>query len=197
MRNSWQIIEGNLLTRWAQDVDPDKPLPEYPRPQMVRERWMNLNGLWDYSIVDQRVDRIERFTQQILVPFPVESALSGVKKPLRIDQRIWYRRIFTIPQEWTGQRILLHFGAVDWQAEVWVNGKKAGSHLGGYLPFHFDITPHLWEGENVILVAVWDPSEAGIAGMRQANLIPEWDLVHRSLRDLADCVAGAGSCHTY
>ena len=133
-----------------------------PRPQMVRTEWMNLNGIWDYSIADQRVERIERFTQQILVPYPLESALSGVGKALRADQRLWYRRLFTIPKDWSGKRILLHFGAVDWQAEIWVNGKSVGSHLGGYLPFHFDITPYLWEGENVLLVAVWDPSEAGL-----------------------------------
>jgi beta-galactosidase/beta-glucuronidase len=162
MQTTWQPVPSNLMTRWANDVNPECPWPEYPRPQMVRSTWQNLNGLWDYSIVDQKVDRIDRFYRQILVPFPVESALSGVKQPLRIDQRLWYRRKFTIPEEWAGQRILLHFGAVDWQAEVWINGRKAGSHVGGYLPFCFDITPYLWEGENVVIVAVWDPSEVGL-----------------------------------
>jgi beta-galactosidase/beta-glucuronidase len=162
MQNNWQPVQGNLLTRWTKDVNPECPRPEYPRPQMTRERWLNLNGLWDYSVVDQSVERIERFYQKILVPFPLESALSGVKQPLRLDQRLWYRRTFRVPEEWKGERVLLHFGAVDWQAEVWVNGKKAGSHLGGYLPFSFDITPYLWEDDNVILMAVWDPSEAGL-----------------------------------
>ena len=162
MQTTWQPVPGNLMTRWAKDVNPECPWPEYPRPQMVRSAWQNLNGLWDYAIVDQKVDRIDRFYQQILVPFPVESALSGVKQTLKIDQRLWYRRKFTIPEDWAGQRILLHFGAVDWQAEVWINGKLAGSHVGGYLPFSFDITPYLWEGENVVIVAVWDPSEVGL-----------------------------------
>lgn len=162
METKWQPVEGKLMTKWVKEVDPTCPWPEYPRPQMVRTSWQNLNGLWDYSIVDQEVERIERFYQQILVPFPVESALSGVGQSLRLDQHLWYRRKFTIPDEWKGQRVLLHFGAVDWQAEVWVNGKKAGSHIGGYMPFSFDITPYLWDGENVILMAVWDPSEAGL-----------------------------------
>ena len=162
MTDNWQPVPGKLMTRWAEKVDPSCPWPEYPRPQMTRPEWFNLNGLWDYSIVDQKVERIERYYQKILVPFAVESALSGVMQPLRSDQRLWYRRTFTIPANWKGSRVLLHFGAVDWQAEVHVNGKRIGTHLGGYLPFSFDITSALWEGENVIQVAVWDPSDAGL-----------------------------------
>jgi len=201
---AWKPAGGPLMTRWAKEVSPEKVHPEYPRPQMVREDWLNLNGLWDYAIrpveskgqpggivkaeglgdgsiasagshrqaaLDaatrhnvQFADCPDSFDGQILVPFPAESALSGVMKPVGPDNRLWYRRTFTVPENWRAdkKRILLHFGAVDWDATVWVNGKEVGNHKGGYDPFTFDITDALKPaGEQEIVLSVWDPTDAG------------------------------------
>ncbi|WP_059040497.1 glycoside hydrolase family 2 protein [Paenibacillus rubinfantis] len=159
---SWIAGEG-LKTRWAKEIDPLQVLPEYPRPQMVRERWMNLNGLWEYAIRpkegDSGPEQVKDYDGSILVPYPLESALSGVNQPLQPDEWLWYRRTFVIPPAWSGQNVLLHFGAVDWKAEVWINQRKAGEHTGGYTPFSFNITSYLREGENEIVVRVWDPTE--------------------------------------
>ena len=148
-----------MVTRWAAEVTPDNVLPEYPRPQMVRPQWLNLNGLWQYTTTPPNQERPTEYTGEILVPFPVESALSGVQQ--RVDGRhLWYRRTFTIPQDWRGQRVLLHFGAVDWRTTVWVNGTELGTHVGGYDPFSFDITDTLLDQDSQELVVdVWDPTE--------------------------------------
>ncbi len=155
----WKPAEGHIMTRWAIEVDPDAPLPEYPRPQMVRPDWRNLNGLWDYAVTSKDAARPEAFDGRILVPFAIETALSGVKRPLLPDERLWYRRPFHVPAEWAEQRILLHFEAVDWRCVCYVNGNEVGGHTGGYVPFHFDIADHLVEGENELIVAVWDPTD--------------------------------------
>src|SRR4051812_18911936 len=157
----WAPMGAPLMTRWARDVDPAKPLPEYPRPTMVRSEWQNLNGLWDYAIRPKGEGKPEKFDGKILVPFPVESALSGVMKQVGPDNRLWYRRTFTAPAGPAGRRTLLHFGACDWETTVWVNGKELGKHQGGYDPFSFDITDALNTGEQEIVVSVWDPSDAG------------------------------------
>jgi beta-galactosidase/beta-glucuronidase len=160
--SEWQPAAGPLKTRWAKDVSPANVLPEYPRPQMVRNEWLNLNGLWDLAITNRDVAKPDSFTEQILVPFPVESALSGVMKIPAEDQRIWYRRSFSIPKKWIGERILLHFGAVDFEATVWVNGKKVGEHRGGYDGFTFDITDAIAHpGPNELVVSALDPTDAG------------------------------------
>jgi len=147
------------MTDWAGTVDPAAPLPEYPRPQMVRPDWRNLNGLWDYAVTAREGSQPDAFDGEILVPFAIETALSGVKRPLLPDQRLWYRRSFTIPEAWSSQRILLHFEAVDWQCVCFVNGERLGEHTGGYVPFCFDITDALQAGENQLVVAVWDPTD--------------------------------------
>jgi beta-galactosidase/beta-glucuronidase len=147
------------MTRWAAEVDQAAPLPEYPRPQMVRADWQNLNGLWDYAITAKEDPRPASFNGQILVPFAVETALSGVKRLLLPDQRLWYRRLFTIPGAWSARRVLLHFEAVDWQCVCYLNGKDIGNHTGGYVPFVFDITDVLQPGNNELVVAVWDPTD--------------------------------------
>ena len=158
----WQPAKGPLMTRWARDVSPKNAHPEYPRPQMVRKEWQNLNGLWDYAIRPKDQDAPSVFDGKILVPFPVESALSGVMKPVGEQNRLWYRRTFTVPKGWSKKRVLLHFGAVDWEAIVWVNGKDVGTHRGGYDGFRLDITQALKPaGPQEILVAVWDPTDAG------------------------------------
>lgn len=159
---AWTPAPGPLLTRWAKDVHPDRVHPEYPRPQLTRPDWLNLNGLWDYAIVPQNQPQPASWDGQILVPFPIESALSGVKKPVGPHHRLWYRRTFERPADWRDQRVLLHFGAVDWETTVHVNGQPIGSHRGGYDPFSFDITPALLPvGPQEIVVAVTDPSDAG------------------------------------
>ena len=160
---AWAPVPGEIMTPWASKVDPAKPLPEYPRPQMVRKEWQNLNGLWDYAITSKTQERAGDFQGQILVPFPVQSALSGVKKTLTPENRLWYRRTFTVPESWGDKRVLLHFGAVDWDATVWVNGKELGKHQGGYDPFSFDITSALKKGaEQEIMLAIWDPNNSDV-----------------------------------
>jgi len=158
----WRPAEGPLMTRWAAQVSPERVHPEYPRPQMVRQDWLNLNGLWDYAIRPKDEKQPEKFDGQILVPFAVESALSGVMKAVGEEKRLWYQRRFSIPSRWQGKRILLHFGAVDWDTTVWVNGKEVGSHRGGYDAFTFDITDAIKDsGRQQIVVSVWDPTDAG------------------------------------
>ncbi len=158
----WRIAEVPLLTPWAKDVNPRAPHPEHPRPQMVRKSWINLNGLWDYAITDREADQPKEFKGKILVPFPIESALSGVKKALLPHQCLWYRRTFPTPSLRGERRLLLHFQAVDWEAKVFLNGKELGTHRGGYDSFTFDITNKVREkGENELVVRVWDPTEDG------------------------------------
>jgi len=140
---------------------------------MLRPDWMNLNGTWEYSILPIPAPAPREFQGRILVPFPVESLLSGVQKPLRPDERLWYRRTFSIPAGWQGQRILLHFGAVDYACEVWVNGNTAGTHTGGYLPFSMDITDHLQNGENILMVGVTDPTDSGLQERGKQVLNPK------------------------
>lgn len=158
----WQMAKGPLMTRWAKDVAPDKAWPEYPRPQMVRKEWQNLNGLWDYAIAAKDAAQPTAWEGKILVPFPVESALSGVMRKVDEKQRLWYRRTFDVPAAWKGKRVLLHFEAVDWETTVWVNGKELGTHRGGYDPFSFDITDALKaDGAQELVLAVFDPTDAG------------------------------------
>ena len=155
--NLWKPVEGKIMTRWAKDVT-ENPLSEYPRPQLKRNKWKNLNGLWDYAIRPKTNKLIDIFDGKILVPFPIEAALSGVKKKLMPSKRLWYRRYFTIPESWKDKDLLLHFGGVDWETTIWVNGKEIGSHKGGYVPFYFEISEYIQEGENELIVAVWDPT---------------------------------------
>ncbi len=160
---AWQPATAPLMTKWSKDVSPEKTLPEYPRPQMVRESWLNLNGLWDYALTPKDATAApENFTGKILVPFPYESALSGVGQPSVPDQRLWYRRTFTIPKSWQGQRVLLHFGAVNWQSSVAVNGHQLGEHKGGYTAFDYDITDSLKVGENELVVSASNPLKVDV-----------------------------------
>ncbi len=158
---AWGPINGPLSTPWTDQVTPDNAWSEYPRPQMVRDQWYNLNGLWDYSIVARNESRPEQWAGQILVPFPVESSLSGVMQSVMPDQCLWYRRDFKAPELEMGERLLLHFGAVDWESTVWVNGWEVGLHRGGYDPFVYDITEYLIAGDNELIVKVWDPTDQG------------------------------------
>lgn len=152
----------HIMTSWGENIDPDKVLPEYPRPIMERPEWQNLNGLWNYAIVGKDTTKPVEYQGEILVPFCAESALSGVAKEIGADNSIWYKRTFSVPKSWRGRDVMLNFGAVDWQADVWVNGTKVGSHTGGYTPFGFNISQSLNpKGDNELVVRVWDPTDQG------------------------------------
>ena len=151
-----------LTTRWAASVSPANALPEYPRPQMSRRDWVNLNGPWDYAIRPRAEEKPEKFDGRILVPYPIESQLSGVRKTVGEANRLWYRRTFEVPRGWRGRRTLLHFGAVDWETVVTVNGKEVATHRGGYDGFSADITSALTlSGPQEVVVSVWDPTDTG------------------------------------
>ena len=170
---AWAPVEGQMMTRWAKDVTPETALPEYPRPMMVRDRWVNLNGLWEFTIVSaDELERPAQFDKRILVPFAAESALSGIKQSIVETDRLWYRRTFEVPDEWKGQRILLHFAA-DWETTVWVNGETATHHRGGYDPFSVDITDMLRvSGPQDLVVSVWDPTNKGHQPRGKQEIIP-------------------------
>ncbi len=157
---AWHPAKGPLMTRWAAQVAPTNVHPEYPRPQLVRSDWLNLNGLWDYAITSGPSNTPSGYEGKILVPFPIESALSGVMRRLDETNAVWYRQVLAIPGSWRGKHVRLNFGAVDWQARVLLNGKVVGQHQGGYDGFTFDITDQLrWDGKEELVVAVTDPSE--------------------------------------
>lgn len=164
-----KIQTHELTTVWQPDLP--IPWPQYPRPQMRRHNWQNLNGLWEYSILDQKMPKPSEFQGKILVPFPPESRLSGVEKVLQPEEKLWYRRFFEV-EHGLGESVLLHFGAVDFECQVWVNGVLVGDHWGGYLPFSFEITDSLIEGENEILVMVQDPTEKAMHQKGKQRLEP-------------------------
>ncbi|MEL7123656.1 MAG: sugar-binding domain-containing protein, partial [Bacteroidota bacterium] len=167
----WKMAEVPLSTTWSEQVDPQNILPEYPRPIMKRDEWINLNGLWQFQQAkhSDSVPFDKNLEASILVPFAWESALSGVRQQFQ-SQRAWYRRTFTIPENWSQKKVLLHFGAVDWEAKIYVNKTCVGIHQGGFDAFYFDITPFLTNGEQELIVAVYDPgNDEGITVGKQNN----------------------------
>jgi len=158
----WKPAGDKIKSPWADKIDVNRVLPEYPRPILERADWLNLNGLWEFSILKAGNAEPSAFDEQILVPFPVESSLSGVMKPVGGENEVWYKRTFEVPAKWKGKNVLLHFGAVDWKADVWLNDIKIGSHTGGYTPFGFDLTPFLNKtGAQKLVVRVWDGTDKG------------------------------------
>lgn len=157
----WKPQGDKIKTQWASEVNPSKVLPEYPRPIMERNDWKNLNGLWKYAIQEAGKAAPSKYDGEILVPFAAESSLSGVMKTVGSANELWYETNFSIDSNWKGKNILLHFGAVDWKTEVYVNDIKVGSHTGGYTSFSFDITPFIKSGSQKLVVKVWDPSNDG------------------------------------
>jgi len=160
---NWAPVPGQIMTSWANDVTPENVWKEYPRPQMVRTDWLNLNGLWDFEITDRDTNKIAiNYARKILVPFCVESALSGIKETITGKQQMMYRRYFTVPSNWNQKYLILHFEAVDYETKVWVDGKYVGMHKGGYDHFQFDITGFLSkEQKHEIKIVVWDPTNEG------------------------------------
>ncbi len=173
--SQWEPAGDKIKTSWAEDIHPDEVWDAYPRPLMERDEWKNLNGLWDYAISSRNQASPVSYDGEILVPYPLESSLSGVKKEVTEDDVLWYERSFSIPSEWQDKDILLQFGAVDWQADVWVNDIKVGSHRGGYTPFSFNITPYLNSSdEQKIRVRAWDPTDEGFQPRGKQSLEPSW-----------------------
>ncbi len=175
--SAWQPANNFLPTRWSKDVSPANALPEYPRPQMTRTVWQSLNGLWNYGLTASDSQTAPAaYDGQILVPYPYESALSGVHKPSPVTQRLWYRRTFTVPALWrtAGQRVLLHFGAVSWDSTATVNGHLLGDHKGGYTAIDYDVTDALKPGANELAVSAFNPMidgtpNAQVVGKQRAN----------------------------
>tara|TARA_B100001996_G_scaffold60096_1_gene42839 strand:+ start:561 stop:2399 length:1839 start_codon:yes stop_codon:yes gene_type:complete len=162
IHSQWKPIGDNIKTDWGENINPDNVLQEYPRPILVRKDWKNLNGLWDYTITGKGENKPKNYDGEILVPFAIESSLSGVKKRISKEQELWYHKNFQIPKKWKKKEIILHFGAVDWESELWINDKKVGIHKGGYDPFSFNITTYLKKGKNQkIELRVWDPTDEG------------------------------------
>jgi hypothetical protein len=161
-KSSWKPVTNHIMTKWAKDVKPANVLSEYPRPQLVRNKWMNLNGLWDYAIKAKDDNKPAKYDGKILVPFAVESALSGVNKKVSETDNLWYRRSFSVPADWKGKNIILHFGASDWETKVWINDNYVDVHKGGYDNFSYDITKYLKnKGKQELVVSVWDPADKG------------------------------------
>jgi len=158
----WAPAGERIKTKWAEQINPQNVLPEYPRPLIERPLWTNLNGLWDYAITLRGSAEPATFDGKILVPFAIESSLSGVMKEVGAQNELWYKREFTVPSNWQGKNVVLNFGAVDWKADVFVNDILIGSHQGGYTPFSFDITPFLTgKSKHKLVVRVWDPTDRG------------------------------------
>ena len=154
--------KGNFIkTKWGNNLDINNIWQEYPRPQLERKNWMNLNGLWSYSVTEKGITKPKSPDGAILVPFPIESSLSGVMRNFTPEQIIWYEKDFEIPEQWLDKNILLHFGAVDWKCDIYINEEKIGEHSGGYTAFYFDITDKIKKGINKLIVKVIDPTDKG------------------------------------
>lgn len=150
-----------ITTKWGEKIDKNNPLPEYPRPQFERDSFINLNGVWSYLISKKKTEIPTAFEGEIVVPFSPECQLSGVERVVMPDDFLYYEREFDLPEEFIKGRVILNFGAVDYIAKVYVNGKYVGAHKGGYNPFSFDITDYIVIGKNRINVTVTDPSNTG------------------------------------
>lgn len=170
----WKPAGDKIKTKWAEQIDPQNVLPEYPRPQLERTDWVNLNGEWEYAIKPKGEVEPNSFDGNILVPFAVESSLSGVQKEVGENNELWYKRSFTVPANWKNKDVVLNFGAVDWKADVFVNDILIGSHQGGFTPFSFNITPYLTGKSNQkLVVRVWDPSDRGYQPRGKQTSNPE------------------------
>ena len=128
---NWKPAGDKIKTDWAKDVSPNFNPPQYPRPILERGTWLNLDGLWDYAIVARGSAMPAQFDGKILVPYPIESSLSGVQRTVGEANELWYNRNFEVPKFWKSKKVLLHFGAVDWKTDIWINNIKIATHKGG------------------------------------------------------------------
>jgi hypothetical protein len=169
--DAWQMKQGPLMTRWASQIDTNAPLPEYPRPQMVRTNWLNLNGIWQFQAgaTNDPVPTGQTLSSEILVPYPMESAISGV---MAYHEFSWYRRTFTVPPGWSGKQIILHLDAVNWESQIYLNGQMVGDHKGGYDPVSYNITPYLNGNTNELIVRVYSPVDNGSEPRGKQTLYP-------------------------
>ncbi|MFI8093033.1 AbfB domain-containing protein [Streptomyces sp. NPDC086080] len=168
---AWAPKPAPMTTPWTGQVSVDNPLPEYPRPQLTRLDWANLNGIWDFAVTSADAGRPASFSEQIRVPFVAESALSGIQRRITQNDKLWYQRDFTVPSDWDGRRVQLNFGASDWRTTVWVNDRQAGAvHSGGFDSFSYDITDLLNGGTNTLVVSVWDPTQTGAQAVGKQRL---------------------------
>ena len=167
--------ENRMKTVWADKVTSENVWQSYPRPQLQRSQWMNLNGLWLFAVTSQDTPKkLVKFEEQILVPFAIESSLSGVQRPFLPTEKLWYQRHFTLDDAWKGKNVILHFGAVDYECQVWVNNKLAGTHKGGNNPFSFDVTKFLKKGgAQLVEVAVIDPTDTESISRGKQQLDPK------------------------
>lgn len=162
-----------LQTRWAEDVDPKHPWPEYPRPQLTRDRWSTLNGPWRAALTGDGDDPPAEFDRDILVPFPMGSVLSGIDEVLQPEQRLWMQRTFSAPPLVDDERLLIHFGGVDWACDVWCNDTHIGRHEGAHDPFSFDLTDALvLSGPQSLTVRIADPTDTGTQPLGKQTLQP-------------------------
>lgn len=170
----WKPAGDKIKTKWAEQINPKNVLPEYPRPQLERTDWVNLNGEWEYAIKPKGEVEPQTFDGNILVPFAIESSLSGVQKEVGDANELWYKRTFSVPANWKNKDIVLNFGAVDWKADVFINDVLIGSHQGGFTPFSFNITPYLnGKSNQKLVVRVWDPSDKGYQPRGKQTSNPE------------------------
>ena len=169
----WSAKGDKIKTKWGNNLDVNNIWKGYPRPQLQRKDWINLNGFWLYSITDLDSIKPNKADGIILVPFPIESSLSGVMKGINHENIIWYERDIEIPKNWSDKNILLHFGGVDWKCDIYINDEKVGEHSGGYSPFYFDITDKIIKGINKLIVKVFDPSDKGYQPRGKQVLNPQ------------------------
>jgi hypothetical protein len=168
----WQPQPNPLHTKWSKNVSSKNPLSEYPRPKMIRNKWQNLNGLWEYAIIDSSLSKPSHYQGNILVPFPVESSLSGVKRALLPNEYLYYKRYIKKPITKKGDLIILNFGGIDWRSTIYINGNQVAEHSGGYTAFSVNITNHLISGENEIVIKVFDPTDQGVNPHGKQTLEP-------------------------
>lgn len=174
--STWAPRGNHIKTRWADMIDPENVWSEYPRPMLERTEWVSLNGLWDYEVTANNTTA-KNFNGQILVPFPIESSLSGVMYPLEPNKALWYKREINVPADWNGKNVVLNFEAVDYEAEVYIDGtnlrNRVATHTGGHTAFSVDITDKLKNGAATLYVKVIDNTDAGAQPVGKQRRYPE------------------------
>lgn len=192
--SAWQPKGDKIKTPWADKVTPENVWRTYPRPQLQRSEWMNLNGLWEYAVTPLDIAKKQVvFEGEILVPFAIESSLSGVQKKFLPADKLWYRKEFSLNKNWRGKNVILHFGSVDYECNVWLNNRLVGSHKGGNNPFSFDITKYLKrDGVQILELSVVDPTDTKTVTRGKQRIDQGGNHVYTCFGNLEDGLAGAG-----